>query len=239
MKNSPRQDRIRQEAFVHAYNAIDFELRRQLGKTRATKFTDLVSEYESRGGSKEDAESLRLAAALRNFVVHEPKKPADFCAIPTGQMLDRLASVLDRLQNPERVIPRFGREVEVVAPTDTLQAVLTKIHSRDFSQFPVYAGSRFKGLLTENGLTRWLARHVVNKISLIDFEEVYVDQLLHEEEQRENYRFIDAGFTVEDARTIFRDRPLIEAALITAAGKRTEALQGIVTRWDVVTHAER
>jgi predicted transcriptional regulator len=239
MKNSRKQDQIRHEAFVHRYNAIDSELRQQLGKTRATKFTDLVNEYENRGCFNQDAECLRLAAALRNFVVHEPKKRADFCAIPTGQMLDRLATILDRLQNPERVIPRFERDVEVVAPTDTLQVVLTKIHSRDFSQFPVYAGSRFRGLLTENGLTRWLARHVVNKIPLVDLEEVYVDELLHEQEQRNNYQFIDADLTVEDLRAIFRDMPLVEAALITANGRKTEALQGIATRWDIVTHAER
>jgi predicted transcriptional regulator len=239
MKNSSKQDQIRHEAFVHRYNAIDSELRRQLRKTRATKFIDLVSEYESRGCAADDAECLRLAAALRNFVVHEPKKPADFCAIPTGQMLDRLAVILDRLQNPERVIPRFARPVDVVAPTDTLQAVLTKIHSRDFSQFPVYAESRFKGLLTENGLTRWLARHVVNKIPLVDLEEVYVDELLHEQEQRDNYQFIDAGLTIKGLRAIFRDSPLVEAALITATGRRTEALQGIATRWDIVAHAEQ
>ena len=227
-------DPERVDEFVLYYNAVDSELRHRLGKAKKTSFTDLVAEFERLGCDKKDVECLRRAAAIRNFIVHEPKENDDFCAIPTTRMLERLADVSQRLLNPETVVPRFAKKVEIVSPNDTLVSVLKMIDHRDFSQFPVYSETRFKGLLTENGLTRWLAKHVTTALSLVDLEEVFVGELLREEEQRQNYQFINRKFLTEAVRVMFRQDPLLEAALITKTGNRGEPLEGIVTRWDIV-----
>jgi predicted transcriptional regulator len=60
------------------------------------------------------------------------------------------------------------------------------IKKHDYSQFPIYDEDEFVGLLTENGITRWLAKHVTQVLSLVDFEEIPVSALLQEEEMREN-----------------------------------------------------
>jgi predicted transcriptional regulator len=228
------QDRQRVDQFVHSYNAIDSELRRRLRKTKKIKFIDLVSEFEKSGGDKNDAECLRRAATLRNFIVHEPQNADDICAIPTARMVETIGAVSNRLLNPEKVVPRFARKVETVSPDHTLASVLKIIARRDFSQFPVYSGTKFKGLLTENGLTRWLAKHVSTTLSLVELEEVFVGQLLREEEQRRNHEFIKREHRTEEVRLIFRQNSLLEAALITKTGNRREPLDGIITRWDII-----
>ena len=80
--------------------------------------------------------------------------------------------------------------VESVRSEDSLAQVLRRIAERDYSQFPVYSGTTFQGLLTENGITRWLARHVVSKLSLIELEDITVKQVFPEEEHRPNWRIV-------------------------------------------------
>jgi len=63
-----------------------------------------------------------------------------------------------RLSAPELVIPRFQRDVTRISHRDTLVHVLNLVRKNDFSQFPVYREGRFVGLITENGITRWMAQ---------------------------------------------------------------------------------
>lgn len=227
-------DRKRVDDFLQHYNLIDTELRRQLKKSRDIGFTNLITEFETSGGSKEDADYLRRAGSLRNVLVHEAKEHDELLAIPTEQVVKRVSEISQRLLHPVLVVPLFEKQVEVVSPSDTLAHVFKQIRYKDFSQFPVCAGGTFKGILTENGLTRWLAKHVTDKLSLVDLEEVYVDELLREEEQRDNYEFAAADTPVDFVRKMFKEKERLEAVLITAKGERTTDLKGIITRWDML-----
>ena len=108
------------------------------------------------------------------------------------------------------------------------------IKAHDFSQFPVYQEHCFAGLLTENGITRWLATHVVKKLSLVELDDVSVEEVLENEEKRINYRFASRDMPVDDIKGLFSTMEMIEAVLITASGKESERLLGIATRWDII-----
>jgi len=86
-----------------------------------------------------DFELLNTAAQLQNFLIHDPKRPYDYVAVPTSAIVDRMKQIAERLLHPERVIPRFQKPVETVAPDETLPSVLGPIARSDFSQFPVYS----------------------------------------------------------------------------------------------------
>ena len=230
----PLRDRRRVDEFIRCYNEIDAELRRRLNKNKKISFAGLVAEIERTGCPRKDADLLRRVAELRNFIVHEPKKDDDFCAIPTELMVAELLACSQRLLGPEKVIPRFAKAVETVSPTDTLSDVLRQIARRDFSQFPVYSDRRFMGLLTENGITRWLAKHLERTISLVELDEIFVSELLREEEQRNNCAFACPDLTVDALRSMFQEQEMLEAVLITENGQRTKSPIGIVTRWDML-----
>ena len=117
---------------------------------------------------------------------------------------------------------------------DTLAQVLKTITQREYSQFPVYDGNQFLGLLTENGITRWLAQHVSTELSLVELDEVRVSQVLQNEEKRVNYYFVARDMRLDDVRGLFASHELLEAVLITANGKESEKLLGIATRWDII-----
>ena len=94
--------------------------------------------------------------------------------------------------NPARALPTFQRTVETISIHDTLTSVLKIIDQRDYSQFPVYEDERFRGLLTENGVTRWLARHVLELSPLVELDDIPVSQVLRNEEERKNHQFVPA-----------------------------------------------
>jgi len=222
------------ERFEAAYNSIDRFLRKRLGKEHSTSFIALVADYERTHRMGTDSDYLRMAADLRNVLVHEKTKPYQPVAVPTMPVVDTLERICRRLTNPPLVVPRFQRPVEVVTLDDSLAKVLKRVSQREYSQFPVYDAERFRGLLTENGITRWLAHHVSKNLSLVELDEVMVRQVLPEEEKRPNCLFVSRSNTLDEVRALFAEKELLEAVLITEAGKPAEKPIGIVTRWDVL-----
>ena len=225
------------ERFEASYNAIDRLLRKTLARDRNATFVSLVAEFERDRWGWVDGEFLRMAADLRNAIVHQKTEPHQHVAVPTVPVVERIELVLQRLANPVRVMPKFAKPVARVSVGDSLAQVLRTIATQNFSQFPVYDGDRFKGLLTENGITRWMATHVASKFSLIELEDVKIREVLRQEESRPNWRFVHRGMTIDEVRTFFASSELLEAVFVTESGKPTERPLGIVTRWDILQRA--
>lgn len=222
------------ERFKAAYNSIDRFLRKHLGKEDKVPFISLVREYQRTHRSETDCDYLRIAAKLRNVLVHEQTEPYQPVAVPTLPVVQRLETIYQLLTNPPLIVPRFKRPVETTAPDDSLARVLKRIWEKDYSQFPVYDGEKFQGLLTENGITRWLAHYVSKEMSLMELDEVPVGEVLPEEAKRQNWLFVAKQTTVDQVKALFAEKKLLEAVLITETGNCAEKPIGIVTRWDVL-----
>lgn len=117
---------------------------------------------------------------------------------------------------------------------DSLATILQTIREQEFTQFPVYDGEKFIGLLSESGVTNWLSRNVEDEI--VSLVETKLHQVISYEEEQHNYEFVDREMSVYDAKEIFKDNLeegiKIDALLVTENGKEEEGLLGIVTRWD-------
>lgn len=222
------------EQFEADYNAIDKHLRSELKRDSTTSFSALISDYSRKHKAWRDAGLLRTISEVRNAIVHGKLEPYRYVAIPTPAIVEDLSACRDRLLNPDRVVPQFQRDVTTVSSQDSLATVMKLIAEKQFSQFPVRDDLRFRGLLTENGITRWLANHVTNEISLVELEDIKVEQVLEDEESRNNCLFVARDKKVEDVIAMFSEMPMLEAVIITASGREPESYLGIVTRWDIV-----
>jgi predicted transcriptional regulator len=222
------------QQFEADYNSIDQFLRKSLDSDRRASFSYLVSEYSRRHSGWRDADLLRMTAEVRNAIVHGKTEPYRYVAVPTPAVVLKLRACKERLINPSRVFQTFQRKVETILLQDSLSHVLKNIEQRDYSQFPVYDAGRFRGLLTENGITRWLAHHVTHRLSLVELDDVPVKQVLHNEEKRKTYHFVGRDTHLDDVRDLFSSHESLEAVFITANGKESEGLLGIATRWDTL-----
>jgi len=224
----------RLERFLSAFNSIDQSLKKQTGTDPKKSFTAGLVAFEATHRLGESGDFLRTVNDLRNVIVHGKLKPYLQLAIPTEPIVSRLESIAEEFVNPACVLPAFQGKVELVQMNDSLKDVLVLIDQRDYSQFPVFNEDRFQGLLTENGITRWLAGQVSNALSLVDFEDAKIRQVLKQEGNRRNYHFVDRKCTIRRAEQTFREQDLLEAIFITHTGKKTESILGIMTRWDIL-----
>jgi predicted transcriptional regulator len=223
------------EIFLSLYNSIDQQIRKLIRVGKRDSFSHILTELKKKKPSfSRDADYLRMIGDLRNVLVHERFEPGQYLAVPTKIIVKQLESIFERITNPKLVIPTFAKSVTVLSIDDSLADVLRIISEKGFSQFPVYKKNIFKGVLTENGITRWLANHVLNELSLVEFCDVIVEKVLCLEEKRNNYIFLSRNRTVDDLKLQFSNQELLEVVLITEKGHKDESLMGIVTRWDII-----
>lgn len=221
------------QRFEADFNAVDEHLRRELPKAVNTPFKDRVRLYESQLGTWSFADLLLRAADVRNLLAHGRTAPYEYAAIPTRSIARELSRCRDALLHPEHVDQRYLREVVRVSPDDSLTSVLRLVNEHDFSQFPVYIGDKCRGLLTENGITRWLAANLASGTSTMDLERATVGAALRKEEAPRNYRFVRPDKPVDHVRAMFVKEANLEAVLISETGTKAERPIGIVTRWEI------
>lgn len=221
------------DRFISAFNEIDAWIRKSTRLGREIGFSAVLQEFERKSPLGADGDFLRSSSDLRNVLVHRRTLPILEMATPTDQVVAQLELIRDRMFNPPKVYPRFKKPVTVVAPDDSLEEVMRVISRLEFSQFPVLDDGKFIGLLTENGITRWLAQKIVSSMSLVDFADAKVSELVVNEERRENFIFVPRGMAITEVRGKFRGNGLLEAALITEKGRSGEKLLGLINRWDL------
>ncbi|MBI5251785.1 MAG: CBS domain-containing protein [Desulfomonile tiedjei] len=231
-----QKDRHLIERFEAAYNSIDSHLRTSMKKHRRVPFMQLVDDYKKTSLSfAADADYLEKISVIRNELIHGKEKPFHYFAVPTLQTVKKLEAVLERLRKPRLAIETFKADVETISLADSLGHVLKRISATKFSQFPVYLDTVYKGLLTENGITLWIAGRVASQSDVGDLEKVSVKTVLREEEdKRRRFLFAPENKNVDDIIALFAQSDLLEAVLITDTGNNKGKLKGIATRWDIV-----
>jgi predicted transcriptional regulator len=224
------------DRFIAAYNVIDHHLRTITRSDNKVTFSELISKYKSQKQSWRDDYFLRMMGDLRNAIVHGNEKKGEYLSVPIPSIVENIERIRDDFKKPEKVFPKFKRDVLKFRIDNSIIDVLKEIKNKNYSQFPILDGEIFKGLLTENGIVRWLAFHGVGKLSLIELEDIFLGDVLGSEEEKENHLFISRESTLLDAESLFVRKPNLEALLITENGKSVESLMGIITRWDIINN---
>ena len=222
------------ERFISAYNAIDFHLETALNTDERSPFRGLVDLYAKRHRWWKDAEQLRVFASLRNVIIHDKVEPYQYVCVPTNDTVETIEAIRDRLVHPERADKKFMRPVLSLEAGDSLHYVLKLMHEKNFSHFPVYAGNQFSGVLTPNGITRYLAHHAAKEEFPLNLKEIEVRYVLAREESRPNYFFAPREEPVAKIAFAFHENTFLEAVLLTEHGGKREKLLGIATRADVL-----
>jgi len=231
---APDSQRDSVEDFINLYNLLVDHMARTLRVESYTTFSRLLDSYiDRKPWVRREKDWLRKVADLRNAIEHERFEPYKYIAIPTPKVLDELRRVHAAFTNPPRAIPTFQRKVAIVAPDDSLATILKIVHENKFSQVPVYEQKNFRGLITENGLTRWISSHVVDRGGSVDFGKVTAREILQSEEKRKPWQFTSGKTEVGKIKQFFVDQRLLEAVIITTTGKKDGTPIGMASRWEI------
>ena len=129
------------ERFIAAYNAIDDVLQRDMPAPGT--FRSAVDNFARANPWWRDAETLRVFAALRNFLVHEKTRPFDYPCVPGEAAVREIEAIRQRFVSPKRIGETFGREVLVLTSAQPIGRALELIDERKISRFPIIDSGRF------------------------------------------------------------------------------------------------
>jgi predicted transcriptional regulator len=223
------------DRFNALFNELTIALCNALKKKKKTPFKKLMVEYTNSRPRRfrVHVDFLWEVARIRNVIAHETTAPRQFPLLPAPMMIEKLQEVVSRLKNPIIVEQRFLKEVSRVSSTTSLIEVLVKMRQKKYSQLPVYDDEKYVGLLTENGISRWLSKQIKTKAGLVDLKGIPVTDVLAQEERRPTCLFVDKAKQVIDIVNLFGDNRELETVIITKDGNENEEPLGIVTRWDI------
>lgn len=225
------------ERFVEAHNRVAKYLRRVLDCEQELGFMSMVREgARSQPRIRRYKDELLQFAKLRNAIVHE-QYGGEVIAEPNPTATERYERIASEFENPPLVSQRYHQDVKRLQRAESVGVALDWVQTLDLSQFPVYDAGEFSGLLTERCIAHWLAYN--RSIGLVDLDTPVSEVLLYDETKGENVMFLERDATVFEARDLFvqgprRDRPLLDAVLITEHGKKDEKPLGIITPWDLI-----
>lgn len=229
-----RGDMTNSAQFLNAFSAIEAYLRKiaRLDQRSFVSFSTVLDQVaQSSAPVRRYRDQLRRLADLRNAIAHNGLAIAE----PHDTVIKELEQIKTALMNPARVMPIFGKTVYSVGKQDPLVHALKFFGTRNFSQVPVKSGKEVIGLLTTNTAARWLAASAPAEV--LDLREYTVGDLLQHAEYEKSWNFVRQDAQLVDVLALFDQSEnagrRLDAVLITAAGKPTEELLGIITLSDI------
>ena len=225
------------ERFLTAFNRIDHTMRDIVGAKDFMPFYRLVDQAKKKSPLvRKYEDDLRSYADLRNAIVHHRGSSNYVIAEPHIEVVEKIEHIDEVLARPKLVGQLFRKRVMSFQTPDSLQHTLKVIRKRKYTQFPVYDGDVFQGLVTTVGITNWLATSMTG--AHFPSRTPILQDILHHEKNEVNYKFISRYITIYEAEEIFKQGVergrRFEALLITEHGRPHQKLIGIVTPIDIM-----
>ncbi|OBH31702.1 hypothetical protein A9X03_07110 [Mycobacterium sp. E1715] len=144
--------------FLAAFNAIENHFKSRLGDD-VSGFRGLAEKYADKFGmGREDRRAIRIFGELRNVMLHTEYYQGKPIAVPVPGIVSGIETLRDKILSPPTVLGVLPRRPIVrFSPGDPISAVLDEVRKHNYSQFPIYEGHSYCGLLTTNCVGRWLA----------------------------------------------------------------------------------
>ncbi|MRG86524.1 CBS domain-containing protein [Salinibacillus xinjiangensis] len=224
------------ERFEIAFNQIHSLLKEFSKNIKTDRFVDLLQENRGKYGVlNANYYKLKQYAKLRNAIVHERIDDQYYIAEPHLDVVEDIEQISKILQNPPKAISIASQPVVFFRQDSSLLKILETIEEHGYSQFPIYEGDHFKGLLTEGGIAKWFSKHI--RDMSVSLKGVTANDILEDEKLR-NVACLSNDQTIYDVEEAFQNhyekQQKLEAVLITEDGNQDSAPKGIISSWDLV-----
>jgi hypothetical protein len=155
---------LNSDHFLADFNKIERYLRQTTKKGKGAGFYQLVDvAAKTVPAIRRFKDDLKEYADLRNAIVHE-RTDGHVIAEPNDRAVTHIKHIASIVLHPPKVIPSFQTEVHKLSTSEPIEKAVKVMFEKDFSQIPIYDGSRFIGLLTANTVARWLGASVADEI---------------------------------------------------------------------------
>lgn len=223
--------------FLDVFNNIESFLKKSLDTTYNSSFYSMLEKVSSQNKIvnyyKEELNTLR---ELRNFIVHGDI--ASPLAIVSNETVARIKEIDRALNSPKKIREVFLPNVTALKESDKLTTALRIIKEKKFSQFPVINKDGFNGLVTENGITRWLSNNIEK--DQISIKDTCICDVMIDDEEVDSYMYLYAYDSLYDVIKAFDKRRLTHrrSFVIIVLKRKTDQvllddIYTILTPWDL------
>ena len=227
------------EEFNLAYNSLHHAIANKLNKSKKMSFKKLIGLAQTQNDKviSNYYEKLKFYNEFRNNITHDRSLTQEPYALPTDYLIDEMKVITQSIEYPTTVIDLFKTKVLSFNIHDSLADVLKAVEKNNYSQFPVFDDEELVGMITENGITNFLADKLEDDI--ISIKETSIKEVLRNDENFRSYDVINPNKSIYDIESMF-DKRIREGNttyfLLISTNKKAKdksSIQGIVTPWDI------
>lgn len=227
------------ELFIEEYKKLEEAVRRVYHVGLDTSIVTVLKQQKKFDKYKTNIQSC---ADLRNFYQHNSKIKNQFIADVSVDAIDFLKLLTTLVNNRGKCKDRcvlFPR-VYWRSLNDSVKETMSVMNKKLYTHIPILKDNKVIGVFDENSLFSFLAS---NNDGIFEFDEKLTFEDMKEFiklDDREMEEFVFFGMTryiddaVKEFKRISEQGRRLGLLLLTATGKPTEDLQGIITPWDII-----
>ena len=143
--------------FIRKYNELEEWLKKQVQNDQYITFSQMISLVGKKNRAvKSHGHFLKSMGNLRNAIVHDPKYTKRIIATPDPVVTQEFTKICNDIFSPPKALSISSRNISSY-PLDTyLSRVLPKMRSNDYSQIVIQYEDGTFGLITREGIARWI-----------------------------------------------------------------------------------
>ena len=229
---------LNSERFLNAFSLIENEMTSQMHSQRYIPYAEMVRQL-----SKVDKTYRRYRryleefGDLRNAIVHE-RIDGEVIAEPHLKEVEKIEQIAQLITQPERVLPRFQRKVDIGFLDEKLALVIHRMRSKNFSKLPIYnREGAFVELLTTDAFSYFVIDHIKDVNS--ELPDALVKDVISFDEKGRHVRFLSKQSTLVEVVMEFEQAlhsgKRLNEIIITDHGEMHEHPLGIVSVSDLPT----
>ena len=187
---------------------------------------------------------IQSLANLRNFYQHNSKLNNQFIADVSMDAIEFVKYLTAQVNNREKCKDRcvMFKDIYWKSLNDSVKDTMRVMQEKLYTHIPILENNKVVGVFDENSLFSFLAE---NDEDIFEFDDKLVfsdlkDYIKLDNREMEEFLFFPINKYTDDAIEEFDKRAKqgkrLGLVLLTASGKSTDDLQGIITPWDVIGH---
>ncbi|MBQ9006372.1 MAG: hypothetical protein IJ092_08365 [Atopobiaceae bacterium] len=225
------------DEFIQLYNRLETSIR---------SMYDVPQEYGAVAWLVRNVRSYRSVSAeldycreVRNLLQHRERIKDSYAVIPSDSMVETLRSVLASIEAVPRAADLGTKVTDIFSASlnDRIVPLMKAMHKRSFTLIPILKEGRVVGAFSENTLLTYLIKNNSVSFGEDDRFTLLSDLLPLDRHSSETFEFVaqdtPAPMIAEMFQKSLRNSERLEAAFVTAHGKRSERLLGMITSWDM------
>lgn len=226
--------------FIDLYNRLETVIRGMYDVPEETGAVAWLVRNER--GFQRYRDELNYCREVRNLLQHNERLAGDYAVIPSQAMLESLRSTLAKVEGmpKSRDLCVKVRDIYSVHMDSCIVPALREMRSKSYTHIPILSEGRVIGAFSENTLLSYLIDNEIIGFSEDDTFAMVGDLLPLDKHESEVFAFVSSDMLATDIAELFQEHlrrsERLGMIFVTAHGRSSERLLGVITSWDMAAY---